>query len=375
MDLSKSEKEIVRALNKDAEFSNFLKEQLAKQRPFLIHSYKVDTIKNCRNPNMKITSDFIKKDIRIFNDLIESFRELSLIIDSDLNFYLKHYKKSHYCSTIDPTTINLYLDLCSCIMAWSNFILSDVKPIVKIRSNFQGLYDTRAMSEKSADLEQIKTLSALLNNIPFDEIIEISNKYFRNVGQAAEHSGPDTAAPSAEGILEWAGGEQVTLAIVFTDVVGSTKLGNEIGDEAMIKVKKAHFDQGEVLIKQFRGYKIKTIGDSIMAVFKNVPDALDFATELHDHTGDTRVTIRAGIHIGEVEVDVVHNDISGQEVNKADRVIKAIEKAEIWLSDEAKKIIENWRAERHKNFKWIPHNRGMKGFTGMFTLWSMQNVG
>ena len=48
--------------------------------------------------------------------------------------------------------------------------------------------------------------------------------------------------PSAKGetgagsFHQWAGGGRVTLAIVFTDVVGSTALGEEIREEAMNEV-------------------------------------------------------------------------------------------------------------------------------------------
>ena len=43
---------------------------------------------------------------------------------------------------------------------------------------------------------------------------------------------------STKSFQDWAGGEQVTLAIVFTDVVGSTALGEEIRDEAMNEVRQ-----------------------------------------------------------------------------------------------------------------------------------------
>lgn len=52
---------------------------------------------------------------------------------------------------------------------------------------------------------------------------------------------------------DWAGGDRVTLAIVFTDVVGSTALGEEIRDAAMNEVRRAHFAQSRKLIDQFKG--------------------------------------------------------------------------------------------------------------------------
>src|SRR5271154_6908263 len=48
-------------------------------------------------------------------------------------------------------------------------------------------------------------------------------------------------------LIEWAGGARVTLAIVFTDIVGSTALGVQLGDAAMKEVRRAHFAYSETL--------------------------------------------------------------------------------------------------------------------------------
>jgi class 3 adenylate cyclase len=178
---------------------------------------------------------------------------------------------------------------------------------------------------------------------------------------------------STRSFQEWAGGERVTLAIVFTDVVGSTALGEKIKDEAMSKVRRAHFAQSRKLIRRFKGRAIKTMGDGFMAAFKSVDAALDYALALHGNTGHPRVQIRAGIHIGSVKVEP--GDVFGGTVNFAARVIDAIKGAEIWLSDPAKKDIDGLGAARHKHLKWRGHERvAMKGLPRSFTLWSVKNI-
>ena len=152
--------------------------------------------------------------------------------------------------------------------------------------------------------------------------------HFRSKVEAMEQSADgqrdfDAFVMSAKGetstkiFQDWAGGEQVTLAIVFTDVVGSTALGEEIRDEAMNEVRRAHFAQSRRLIGQFQGREIKTIGDSFMAAFKC---------------------------------------------------------AEIWLSDRAKEDIDRLGAGKHKGLKWARHDLEpgkLKGFPGKFTLWAV----
>ena len=78
----------------------------------------------------------------------------------------------------------------------------------------------------------------------------------------------------SQGFADWAEGDRVTLAIVFTDVVGSTAMGEKLKDERMSEIRRAHFTQSRTLIAQFNnGREIKTIGDSFMAAFRSVDKA------------------------------------------------------------------------------------------------------
>lgn len=178
----------------------------------------------------------------------------------------------------------------------------------------------------------------------------------------------ETSTPS---FTAWAGDERVTLAIVFTDIVGSTAMAEELKDAGMEEVRRAHFVQSRKLINQFNGREIKTIGDSFMAAFRSVPKALDYASNLQADPGHPRVKIRAGIHIGPMQVE--ENDVFGGAVNFAARVVGSIKGPEIWLSDGAKKDMDAYGAKQHKQLKWKAHaGVEMKGFLGTFTLWSLE---
>ncbi len=177
----------------------------------------------------------------------------------------------------------------------------------------------------------------------------------------------ETSTPS---FTTWAGDERVTLAIVFTDVVGSTALGEEIKDVSMNVVRRTHFAQSRRLIEHYKGREIKTIGDSFMAAFRSVEKALDYAKALQANPGHPQILIRAGIHIGPMQVE--ENDVFGGAVNFAARVVGAIKGAEIWLSDRAKEDLDRAGARQHTQLRWERHDSvQMKGFTGAFTLWSL----
>ena len=170
--------------------------------------------------------------------------------------------------------------------------------------------------------------------------------------------------------VEWAGDERVTLAIVLTDVVGSTALGERMRDERMYEVRQAHFAQSRRLIARFKGHEIRTIGDSFMAAFRSVAAALDYARALSADPGSPELQLRAGIHIGPLQIE--EGDVFGRTVNFAARVVGAIKGAEIWLSEHAKADIDALGARRHEELHWARHDEvELKGFAGTFTLWSV----
>jgi class 3 adenylate cyclase len=65
----------------------------------------------------------------------------------------------------------------------------------------------------------------------------------------------ETSDTPSETLREWARDDRVTLAIVFTDIVGSTALGRALGDEQMNGVRRAHFGYCEHCSPSIRGAK------------------------------------------------------------------------------------------------------------------------
>ncbi|HEX9918322.1 MAG TPA: adenylate/guanylate cyclase domain-containing protein [Pyrinomonadaceae bacterium] len=194
--------------------------------------------------------------------------------------------------------------------------------------------------------------------------------------EASMERGGELVAASAElrteNFRQWAGGADIaTVAIVFTDILDSTKLNVEAGDEHWRQSSEAHFAQAREFIKRGQGYLIKTVGDSVMAAFHSAAAALDFALALHGQTGHDSIRIRAGIHIGPVEVAA--GDAFGQQVNMAARVESKAEDGGIWVSAQVKEDIDTLRAARHGQLRWKEHpDEELKGFPRKYTLWSVE---
>lgn len=170
---------------------------------------------------------------------------------------------------------------------------------------------------------------------------------------------------------QWAGSAKTTLAIVFTDIVDSTALTHNLGNERMGDLRRAHFARVRNLIQKHNGFEIKTNGDEFMVAFHTAVNALDFALDLHDDTGDERIDIRAGMHIGPMTIE--EEDVQGAAVSYAARVVGMAAAGGVWLSSEVKNHIDQEKAQYHENLSWQHHpDCTLKGFPGQHVLWSVK---
>jgi len=90
--------------------------------------------------------------------------------------------------------------------------------------------------------------------------------------------------------------------ILFTDVVGSTKLYATRGDPGAFAEVKKHFVEIYEVVERHRGAVVKTIGDAAMAAFSNPLDALRAAREVHERfpagRQDLTLRVRASLNTG-----------------------------------------------------------------------------
>jgi len=169
----------------------------------------------------------------------------------------------------------------------------------------------------------------------------------------------------------WAGSERATLAIVFTDIVGSAGIGNKMGDAPMNRLRQRHFTRGRRLVQKWNGFQVKTLGDGIMAVFKSVEAALNFTIAIWRNSGDPGIRIRAGIHIG--AVDLTSDDVFGSAADISARISKSTKEPEIRISEEAKLDLDRLGTEPYSRLQWQQRRRvRLKGFPRAFTLWSLE---
>jgi pimeloyl-ACP methyl ester carboxylesterase len=124
--------------------------------------------------------------------------------------------------------------------------------------------------------------------------------------------------------------DRVLLTVLFTDVVASTELLAELGDEAWRGLLDRHDETVRRYLQRYRGREIATTGDGFLAVFDGPARAVRCAQAIADAVVALGLGIRAGIHTGEVELR--GEDIGGITVHVAARIAALASAGEVLAS-------------------------------------------
>jgi class 3 adenylate cyclase len=133
------------------------------------------------------------------------------------------------------------------------------------------------------------------------------------------------------------------VAVLFTDIKGSTALYDRIGDMKAFNLVRQHFGVLRDVIAANHGALVKTIGDAVMASFHEPLDAIRAALDMllqirrfNDSAGQELITLKIGAHVGECLAVTLNErlDYFGRTVNLAARVQGLAAENEIYLSDE-----------------------------------------
>ena len=124
--------------------------------------------------------------------------------------------------------------------------------------------------------------------------------------------------------------ERVLATVLFTDIVGSTSHTARVGDASWRKTLDDHDRIARSVVERHRGRFIKTTGDGILATFDGPGRAVRCALAMEPALTRLNLTVRAGLHTGEVEER--GDDIAGIAVNAAARVMSQAGPGEVLVS-------------------------------------------
>jgi class 3 adenylate cyclase len=127
--------------------------------------------------------------------------------------------------------------------------------------------------------------------------------------------------------------DRALAAILFTDIVSSTEQLSSLGDREWRNLLESHDVLAKTIVEQNGGKLIHAsgaMGDGILATFDGPGRAIRCARALNDSLRPLGVSIRAGLHTGEVEVR--EDGIAGIGVHIAARVLSFAGAGEILVS-------------------------------------------
>ena len=183
---------------------------------------------------------------------------------------------------------------------------------------------------------------------------------------------------SIEDLADWAEVERPDLArlapngrvaILFSDIEGSTALNERIGDRAWVRLIDRHDKLVGNHVKRHHGYVVKSQGDGFMIAFAQPEQAvlcsIDVQRDLTKRPNGIRV--RIGIHVGKSVRR--GDDLFGRNVAMAARVAGQAEGGEVLVSAPVRDACQN--AQQHDIRFDDGRDAELKGFSGTHRLYAV----
>ena len=161
-----------------------------------------------------------------------------------------------------------------------------------------------------------------------------------DAGRVQTNPGPDPTATLPEG----------TVTVLFTDLVESTQLNQQHGDEIANAIRREVEERALELIRGQRGVVVKGLGDGLMVAFQSARRAVACAREIQLAVAERNRTnpgqqasMRIGLHTGEVIEE--NGDLHGETVIIAKRIEGLAPSGGIYASDTVSGVLGTARAE------------------------------
>jgi DNA-binding NarL/FixJ family response regulator len=130
--------------------------------------------------------------------------------------------------------------------------------------------------------------------------------------------------------------ERRVKTILMTDVVGSTRTVENVGDRRWGELVAEHERVTRAEIALYGGEEVDTTGDGFLVAFESATPAIHCALALLDRLAELNLTIRAGVHTGEVEN--VEGRVRGIALHLASRIGASANPGEILVSGTTREL-------------------------------------
>jgi class 3 adenylate cyclase/pimeloyl-ACP methyl ester carboxylesterase len=140
-----------------------------------------------------------------------------------------------------------------------------------------------------------------------------------------------TGQPQSTAKERWLG------AVLFTDLVGSTELLARVGDSEYQAIRARHERKVRLAVTESGGRLVNISGDGTLSVFDGPSDAVLAAERISQEAEAAGVTVRAGVHAGEIQRD--QQNVTGMTVHLGARVMAAAGPGEVYVSRTVRDLV------------------------------------
>ena len=131
--------------------------------------------------------------------------------------------------------------------------------------------------------------------------------------------------------------QRILGTMLFTDIVDSTALATSLGPTRWREIVGSHNERIQYELDRYRGRLVKTTGDGVLALFDGAERAVRAAAAICLAAKAMGLTIRAGIHTGEVEIAA--GDVRGLAVHIAARVMAQAGPSQVFVSATTRELV------------------------------------
>ncbi|HMC72276.1 MAG TPA: adenylate/guanylate cyclase domain-containing protein, partial [Mycobacteriales bacterium] len=130
---------------------------------------------------------------------------------------------------------------------------------------------------------------------------------------------------------------RVVMTVLYVDIVGSTAHAVSMGDAAWNVVLADYERRVDAALETFRGEKLFTKGDEVVAGFFLPASAVECGLRIRDAARDLGLEVRAGVHAG--EVDRVGNQANGIAMHIGRRVCEVAQPSQVLVSSTVRDLL------------------------------------
>ena len=136
-------------------------------------------------------------------------------------------------------------------------------------------------------------------------------------------------------------GRRLLTTLMFTDIVGSTSSLAAAGDRHWSVALDRHDDMVRRQLRRFAGTEVKTTGDGFVAMFDAATLAVQCAIAIQLEAARHGVSVRAGVHSGEIEFRQDQRDIVGLTVHVTERVCTAAQPGQVLITRQVAELADS----------------------------------